>query len=79
MRLVDFTGDEWKVLAETVVYGGEFRGQTHAGQAMSDMFKSIKFGQPSLLKLPSGEFLASHWCIEEGQGRVRSHRLRLTL
>ena len=79
VRLVDFSGDEWKVLAEKVIYGGEFRGQSQAGQAMSDMFKSFKFGQPSLLKLPSGEFLASHWCIEEGQGRVRSHRLRLAL
>jgi sialidase-1 len=79
VRLVDFTGDEWKVLTETVIYGTQFGNQTRANQAMDDMFKSFRFGQPSLLKLPNGEFLASHWCIEEGQGRIRTHRLRLDL
>jgi hypothetical protein len=46
---------------------------------MPDMFKSFKFGQPALLKLRTGEFLASHWCIEDGQGKIRSHRLRLQM
>jgi sialidase-1 len=79
VRLVDFKGAEWKMITETVIYGAGFRAQTHAGQSMPDMFKSFKFGQPSLLKLRTGEFLASHWCIEDGQGKVRSHRLRLRL
>ncbi len=79
VRLVDFSNDQWRLLAETVIYGNASRGQSHEGQAMADMFKSFRFGQPSVLKLPDGDILASHWCIEDGQGRIRSHRLRLTL
>jgi sialidase-1 len=77
VRLVDFAGDRWRPLAETVIYGTQHRQQTREGQAMADMFKSLRFGQPSVLRLASGDFLAAHWSIEEGQGRIRAHRLRL--
>ena len=79
VRLVDFRHDQWKPLAETVIYGSSQGPQTASGQSAADMFKSLKFGQPSLLHLGGGEILATHWCIEDGQGRIRSHRLRLKL
>ena len=41
------------------------------------MGTSVRFGQPSLLRLDGDEVLATHWAIEEGQGRIRSHRLRV--
>jgi len=44
---------------------------------MAEMFGSIRFGQPSLLRLSNGEFLASHWSIEDGQGKIRDHRLHV--
>jgi sialidase-1 len=78
-RIVDFSHDQWKPLTEIAVYGASVRGQTREGQAMAEMFRSLRFGQPSLLKLPDGDILASHWCIEEGQGRIRTHRLRVRL
>ncbi|HWC00321.1 MAG TPA: hypothetical protein VG672_26620, partial [Bryobacteraceae bacterium] len=53
------------------------RPQTREGQAMAEMFQSLRFGQPSLLRLSNGEILAAHWSIEDGQGRIRAHRLRL--
>jgi hypothetical protein len=49
------------------------------GKSMVDMFGCLRFGQPSLLRLRNGEFLASHLGIEEGQGRIRTHRLRVDL
>lgn len=79
VRLVDFARDRWTPVCETLVYGAGIGGQTREGQQMAEMFKSLRFGQPSLLKLPGGDFLAAHWCVEEGQGRIRSHRLRLAL
>jgi hypothetical protein len=78
MSASDFSRDEWKPISEKVIYGAGI-GQTREGQEMSEMFKSLRFGQPSLLRLESGEILASHWCIEDGQGRIRTHRLRLQL
>jgi sialidase-1 len=79
VRIVDFSTDHWKPLCETVVYGREALTQTRDGQAMPEMFRSLRFGQPSLLRLPDGDVLASHWCIEEGQGKIRTHRLRVTV
>ena len=77
VRVVDFRGDRWNPLEEAVIYGAGSRRQTRAGQAPSEMFTSLRFGQPSLLRLSSGEFLAYHWVIEDGQGKIRLHRLRL--
>jgi hypothetical protein len=34
-------------------------------------------GQPSLLRLNEDEFLAAHWAIEDGQGKIKTHRLRV--
>jgi hypothetical protein len=79
VRIVDFSRDEWTPITETVIYGAQAGGQTRVGQEMAEMFRSLRFGQPSLVKLPNDEFLASHWCIEDGQGRIRTHRLRVRL
>jgi sialidase-1 len=77
VRLVDFRGDCWRPLAEAVIYGREHGAQTIAGQPAPEMFRSLRFGQPSLLRLDAGEVLAAHWAIEDGQGRIRAHRLRV--
>ena len=45
---------------------------------MTEMFTALRFGQPSLVQLNEGEFLAVHWAIEEGQGKILAHRLRIT-
>jgi hypothetical protein len=42
-----------------------------------DMGANLKFGQPALLALGDGEYLAYHWSIEHGQGRILGHRIRL--
>jgi len=77
VRIVDFSKDAWSVVDEGVIWGRELGQQTHQGQSMRQMFSSLRFGQPSLLRLHNGEFLASHWSIEEGQGKIRTHRLRI--
>lgn len=79
VRLVDFTDDQWKILHEQVIWGRHIGQQTKHGQTTEQMFTSLRFGQPSLLRLSNGEILATHWSIEEGQGRVKTHRLRLNL
>ncbi len=77
MRLIDFTGDRWRVIAETEVYGRRQRAQTTDGQAADEMFQSLRFGQPSLLRLSDEDWLVVHWSIEEGQGRILGRRIRL--
>ena len=43
----------------------------------SDMSTNLKFGQPSLVRLSKEEFLAVHWAIIEGQGKILTHHLRI--
>ena len=45
----------------------------------ADMGTNIKFGQPSLLHVIDDEYLAYHWAIEDGQGKILAHRLRIGL
>ena len=78
VRIVDFAQNNWRVLTETVIYGQGAGDQTKQGQTAAEMFKSLRFGQPSLLPLGDGDFLAAHWCVEEGQGKIRLHRLAIT-
>jgi sialidase-1 len=77
VRIVDFRDDQWHPLEEAVLYGKNSRHQTRTGQTAVEMFTSLRFGQPSLLRLSEDEFLAYHWVIEDGQGKIRLHRLRL--
>lgn len=43
----------------------------------ASMGQSLRFGQPSLLRLEGDGVLATHWAIEDGQGRILTHRLRV--
>lgn len=73
-RIVDFTTDRWSTLAEARVFEGH---QPRRVSGFRDMGMNVKFGQPSLLELGDGEYLAYHWSIDNGQGRILSHRIRL--
>lgn len=74
VNIVDFTNDEWRVLATEKIWGNA--PSKHVG-GLLDMGKGLKFGQPSLLPIDNGEFLAAHWAIEDGQGRILAHRIRI--
>ena len=78
VRVIDFTNDQWKVVEEKNIWGASARQQTQAGQKFYELAKAIRFGQPSLLQLDPGEFLAIHWAVVNGQGKILSHRLRLS-
>lgn len=76
VRLVELGDDDrWNVLAEASAWDRAAAAQV---TGFADMGANLKFGQPSLLSLNNGEFLAYHWAIENGQGKILSHRLRLT-
>ncbi|MBI4028123.1 MAG: exo-alpha-sialidase [Verrucomicrobia bacterium] len=77
VRVIDFSKDRWNIIAEKVVWGPSVGPQTGREQPFVPLLKSIRFGQASLLRLSNGEILATHWSIEEGQGKIRVHRLRV--
>jgi sialidase-1 len=75
VRRIDFTDDVWKVKDETVIWG---RGNSGANpRDLTNHFWTLKFGQPSLLRLSEEEFLAYHWCVEDAAYKIKAHRLKL--
>jgi sialidase-1 len=77
VRLVDFSHDRWTVIEDRVIWGAQVAAQTRDGQKFHEFASAIRFGQASLLRLRSGDILATHWCVEDGQGKIRTHRLRI--
>ena len=77
VRLIDFTGDGWRVCGEQIIWGQSGNAGRAEDEPTVKMFKTLSFGQPSLLALGNGDVLATHWSIEDGQGKIRTHRLRL--
>jgi sialidase-1 len=75
VRRADVSDGRWRTLEEQLIWGGGMRQQTKDGQAFHEFAWSIRFGQGSLTRLASGDILATHWAIQEGQGRVLAHRL----
>jgi sialidase-1 len=77
VRVVDFRNDRWNPIEEKTVYGVGTQQLAPVPQTMPETFKALRFGQPSLLRVIGDEFLAVHWAIEDGQGKIRTHRLRV--
>ena len=77
VRLIDFKNDKWKMVEEMVIWGKAPAQDTSKG--IIEQFASLKFGQPSLLRLENGEILATHWCLEDCLGKIKTHRLKLNL
>ena len=73
VRIVDLANDRWRTVEETKIWGNAPSTKIAAYESM----QNLRFGQASLLRLDDGDILATHWAIEEGQGRIRTHRLRV--
>ena len=78
VRIVDLAGDRWKTLEEKFIWNAGRSLATDSGQVIHDMFQSLRFGQASLVPLQDGTILAAYWTIEDGQGRVKAHRLKVS-
>ena len=79
VRVIDFSNDQWNVIEEKLIWGPSLGQPAGKNQKFVPLLKSIRFGQASLLRLNNGEILVTHWSIEEGQGRIRAHRLLVSL
>jgi sialidase-1 len=73
-RVVQLAGSTWTSLSQTTVWDGATAARV---TGFKNMGAQVKFGQPALLSLGDGEYLAYHWAIEAGQGKILGHHLRL--
>lgn len=76
VRIVDFSDDKWNLVAESRIWNN---APPMKVAAYATMGRSLRFGQASLLRLDNGDVLATHWAIEDGQSRILTHRLRISV
>lgn len=75
-QLVKIEGDRWINLDEVRLWHGQPAGM--AGTASSaDELSGLKFGFPSMVRLPGGDVFAVFWCNENCIGNIRWLRLRV--
>jgi len=74
VRIVDLANDCWRTLTEKNIWD---KARASDVTAYAQMALSLKFGQPSLLRLDNNDVLATHWAVEDGLGRILTHRLRV--
>ncbi len=74
VRIVKLVDNKFQILAEKNIWD---KAASVNIASYLDMSNSLRFGQPSLIKLNQDDFLAIHWAILEGQGKVLVHRLRI--
>ncbi len=77
IRLIDFTDDKWNVVEEKLIWTPA-QAQSNTG-TIADQVGALQFGQAELLRLNNGEILATHWGIENGLAKIKTHRLKLNL
>ncbi len=77
VRIVDFSGDKWKTVCEKNILRSALPQSNTDGFAAQ--CASLRFGQPSLTKLKTGEIIATYWCVEDGLGRILTQKLAVEL
>jgi hypothetical protein len=75
-NLVRMDGDAWTNVAAIPVWQGPASGMFGQG-ASGDELSALKFGFPSMVRLPSGDVLAVFWCVEDCQHVIRWARLKI--
>ncbi len=74
VRVAKLCGNKFDILAEKNIWD---KTKSANITSYSDMSNNLRFGQPSLTQLSGSEFLATHWAILEGQGKILSHRVKI--
>ena len=75
VRRVDLGGDRFTIEEELDLLGGADMASDSAD--IRKQFASLKFGQPSLLRLAGGDVLAACWSFENSQYVIKGYRLQL--
>lgn len=73
VRRVDTSGDRFAIEEELSLFGDGGMGSDSAD--IRKQFGSLKFGQPSLLKMLDGDILAACWSFENSQYVIKGYRI----
>lgn len=72
-------GDQWVNEDQYPLWGQQAgQGTTNTGENMVENFNTLKFGAPSLTKLPDGRVFCAFWCYEEMISIIRWYCFAIT-
>jgi hypothetical protein len=74
--LAQVTTAGWRILDEAVLWQGAASGMSGVATA-SDELAGLRFGYPSMARMPDGEVLVAFWCLEDAVHNIRWIRLAL--
>ncbi len=75
VRRIDIANGGFEVEEELDLFKNDAMGSDSAD--IKKQFGSLKFGQPSLLRLKNGELLAACWSFEQGQYVIKGYKIAL--
>jgi sialidase-1 len=73
--IADLSRGEWDILSEKKVWAPAL--PMAAMSNMAEVFSFIRFGQPSAIPLGKNVYMMVNWVIEDGQGKIAWHKLRI--
>lgn len=77
LRLAKLKNNQFIVDSETVIWSGQ--SVQNKSQNIKQQFASLRFGQPSLVRLNDGSFLSAYWCFEDCIYIIKAHRLEISI
>jgi hypothetical protein len=78
IQLARLAGREWINIEELLLWEGSSAGKKRSVNT-SDELSSLKFGYPSLCRLPNDEIMVVFWCEEDGLHNIRWYRLSVPI
>lgn len=75
-NLARLAGDQWTNLAEVLLWQGAVSG-VRGSENVADELSDLKFGFPSMVRMPGGDVFAVFWCVEDGLGSIRWLKIRV--
>jgi sialidase-1 len=76
-NLSHFDGDTWVNDACEPLWGADVGGLTAANANMAQNFHVLRFGAPSLARLPDGTVFLAFWCYEDCVSVIRWYKVRV--
>ena len=78
LQEVRIEGDDWVNRAARPLWGHGAEGATDMGESMSENFRGLRFGAPSVVRLDDGAVFIVFWCYEDNVSVIRWFRLEPT-
>jgi hypothetical protein len=70
-------GDAWVNESEAPLWGTHLASGMTGQAASAEELSNLKFGYPSMVRMPDGEVLMVFWGLEDGTTNIRWMRLRV--